>query len=42
MINLNNYAQLNLHLNHSFAQEDIEQDNMDDVTWFGISLVGNI
>ena len=42
MINLNNYARLSLHVNHSFAQEDIEQDDMDDVTWFGVSLIGNI
>lgn len=26
----------------SSAQNDVERDNMDDVTWFGISLVGDI
>ena len=41
-ININSYVHFDLDFNHSWAQEDIQQENMGDITWFGMSLILNI
>ena len=41
-LQINNYLSFNLDLNHSWAQNDIDREGMDDVTWFNISLNLNI
>ena len=39
LIEFDSQIVLSLNVNHSWAQEDVERDGEDNVTWFGIGLV---